>query len=124
VGIGGLTDDRALLLRLLTCTMMNLWRSVLIGNAPPFTRRLSDFLSAEPQPGDFVMEMSTAYDPSRDQHRFGRFVRKECRPIAGNHDADATDVVHWIIAGDGAEYFWTNAGFLRVPTEILSSMVT
>lgn len=77
---------------------------------------------ANPQPGDFVMEQSTALMPSRPAlDGVGELLRvtEENRTVAEwDIESDGPipkERVFYIKTFDGREYRWTNASFVKVP---------
>lgn len=127
-----MTDDA---LRLLCIAVYNMWLCTLVGNRAPLVTVVNERMR-KPEVGDMVMERSTTWNPDRDQHRIGRFLRIENRPMyteeqwraehAPNEPSDPipTDP-HWIIeplANPGTEYAWWNADFLVVPEGIITSI--
>lgn len=83
-----------------------LYRSTLIGNAPPVIRQLGERMR-NPQPGDLVMEVSRfgGFRPDRfDPDSIGRLVRI-------NGDRWVVEPLH----APGVEQGWQNATFVALP---------
>lgn len=119
-----MSDSEKNLLRLLCISVYEGYLSTLHGCDVAARKDLGRFY-VDVRPGDLVMERSTAWMPERDEHRFGRLLRTERRPVytpeewaaqgAGADEPVPTDL-YWVIQRfDGSEYNWNNADFLRVP---------
>lgn len=86
----------------------------------------------EPKPGDWVVEMSTIYYEDRNGTRFGTLVRVADEPVYpeeqraelgfGPDEPMPTERVWYVRLLDGREFRWTNASFLAVPAEFVSSL--
>ena len=75
------------------------------------------------QPGDMVIETSTAYHRNRDMHGIGWLEKKTREEYPRGEaweegDPIAFEDCWYIRCFDGVVYRWTNADFVRVPTSI------
>lgn len=66
---------------------------------------------SDPQPGDLVIETSTAHYRDRDADAVGRLVRKAREPNT-NH---MLETVWYVERLDGTTERWRNADFIRLP---------
>lgn len=118
-----MSDTEKTLLRLLCVNAYEVYCSTLHSCDAPCTRDLGAFCK-NVQPGNLVMECSTIWMPERDEHRLGRLLRTERRPMhtpeewaamgAESDEPIPTDL-YWVIQRlDGSEYHWHNATFIRV----------
>jgi hypothetical protein len=117
--------------RLVYANAYQAYMGTLRGNGAPIDKALFEVFT-KPRPGHLVMETSTIYMHDRDEHRFGRLLRKASEPMytrekwaeGGGTDNDPipSEVVWYIEKPDGTEYRWVNASFIRVLEEPLTSM--
>ena len=88
-----------------------LYRTTLIGHAPPLIRKLRERIM-NPQPGDLVLEVSRlgGIRPDRfDPDSIGRLLRIEVDGQGGDR---------WVVEplhAPGAEQGWQNATFVALP---------
>jgi hypothetical protein len=123
------TTERALL-RLLCVNAYNLYCETIVGLSP-FLKKVNERIK-EPVIGDIVMETSTIWTPERDEHRIGRFLRIEHRPMRteaewraewaprepeGEIPTDPHTIIEPLVR-PGTEYSWYNASFILVPAGI------
>jgi hypothetical protein len=105
-----------------------LWSSQLIGNSPPITQRRFERMD-KPEPGDLVLETSSAWmwikkrqkvgDWWCAENAIGTFLRQEWEPIPNWNEEDEGESapkerVWYIRSHDGRELRWTNANFIAI----------
>ena len=93
--------------------------------ASPYMQALGDWMRAEPEENDLVIECSTVWYTNRNLDGVGYFIRHAHEDIPEWDDADEPNPgerVTYIRAFDGREVRWTNAMFSRAPKDLLTTM--
>lgn len=122
-----MSDMEKKLLALVCINAYEVYLSTLHGCDARSRTDLRDFCK-NPVPGDLVIETSTIWTRERDEHRFGKLLRKEWRQMYTAEEWAALDAepnepipteLVWVIETlVGSEYTWTNADFIRVADEM------
>lgn len=84
-------------------------------------------LVKEPEVGDYVLEKTTAFLTRDPSLRFGKLIKVCMEPYPLSDEAKKEyeelgepipeEKVYYIKLVDGTEMRWTNASFMRIPTE-------
>lgn len=126
-------DSESKVLRSFAVTMYSLLRVLGHGRPLKMDRDLKDFMTAEPSPGDLVMECTTIDQPEHDRRRFGVFVRSawEILPVTPEDErqhsfnpharrpAGRVSYIEGVGSESGQVHRWPDARFLRVPRDIV-----
>jgi hypothetical protein len=126
----GMEMQEAGALRLLAVSAFRYYLATLAaaeGNPTPRIAQERDQLRT-PQPGDWVMEISTIWDARSDFDRIGRLilVRDEIVPyaeeqeVAGDDSGGVRERFSYIERLDGTLFRWHNCEFLRLFADIRS----
>lgn len=111
----------ATLLRLLAVSTYRYYLATCVGNPAPAVK--ADYeLMTHPRPGDWVMEITTAWFAQHDTDRIGRLVaiRDEVMPYEDEETAtlndheELRDKITYIERMDGTLCRWHNCDFIRV----------
>ena len=105
----------------------------LVGSPAPRVRDIYEYMRAKPQPGDLVVETSTAYKNPKDPARIGVLLRTEDRLVCRHERDDVNlerceecpedercmDHFTWVhcLSDENRRHRWHNAGFVRVPRD-------
>lgn len=92
--------------------------SATLGGVSGSLREHWQWMSREPEPGDLVVEQSTAWRCADDLTRIGRFLGRD-----DHGDGDGYwERVYVLALADGRVVRWTNCSFARVPEERLGML--
>jgi hypothetical protein len=120
-------DQEAVALRLLAVSAFRYYLATLESDPPPRVAKERDQLQT-PQPGDWVMEISTIWDERSDFDRIGRLilVRDEVvhyaneREDAFSDDEEVYERYTYVERLDGTVFRWHNCELMRVFEDIRS----
>ena len=106
----------ATLATILRCAAYSAYTLTLTGSAP---RGVFEWFK-KVEPGQMVIETSTIFHRSCDQHGIGLLVKKTREPFPGDYGDEEPPLEDcWYIKClDGVVYRWTNADFVRVPESV------